>query len=197
MSMTSFLFKFFWKNMNFSRKSKRGNLHFVKIQQDNCMSKAICSECQYMYDSRFGLPECGISPGESFWTADDSVFICPQCGLSKDMFIEVEDSVTEVEDPLDLMEIEAEHVPVYRISDDTLEVRVWQLGSEHPQDEAHRIEWIEVKDKNNEVIERVYFGPDEEATALFSVDLDEEFEVFALCSEHGIWKWISHESMNL
>ncbi len=141
-----------------------------------------------MYDSRFGLPEIGIEPGESFGSADDSIFICPQCGCSKDMFMEVEDQIVEVEDPSDLTELEAEHVPVFRFIDEVLEVRVGQLGADHPQDIAHRIEKIEVRDENGDVFETVFFGPDEEVTALFSIDPEEEFEVYALCSEHGLWR---------
>jgi len=120
--------------------------------------------------------------------ADDSLFFCPQCSGSKDMFLEVAESVLEVEDALDLTEMESEHVPIYTVNDETLEVRVGQIGAEHPQDRDHMIEWIEVRDESGDVVDRVYFGESDEITALFSIDTEEPFEVYASCSEHGIWK---------
>lgn len=174
-------------------------MHFSKFTHDGGMSKAICTTCQFLYDSRLGLPESKIPAGTPFGIADDSVFMCPQCGGSKDVFMEVVESIIEVEDPTDLTEIEAEHVPVYVINDEeTLVVRVGQMGCEHPQDKEHMIEWIEVRDESGDVVDRVYFGEnEEEITAAFSIDTDEDFTVLACCSEHGIWKGISHESTGL
>lgn len=114
--------------------------------------------------------------------------MCPQCGSSKDLFLEVEESILEVEDPTDLTEIEAEHVPIYSVSDEILTVRVGQIGAEHPQDAEHMIEWIDVRDEHGDVVDRVYFGENDEVTAFFSIDTDDFFEVFASCSEHSIWK---------
>ncbi len=161
------------------------------------MSKAVCTSCHFIYDSRLGLPDSGIHPGTPFGAADDSVFACPQCSSSKDLFLEVEETVLEVEDPADLTEIEAEHVPVYSVADEILTVTVWQIGSEHPQSADHMIEWIEVRDEYGEIVDRVYLGENDEQTALFSIDTEDFFEVFASCSEHGIWKWISYESTGL
>lgn len=50
------------------------------------------------------------------------------------------------------------------------------------------IEWIEVRDEYGEVVDRVYFGISDEVTASFSIDTEDDFEVYASCSEHGIWK---------
>ena len=88
------------------------------------MSKAVCTSCHFIYDSRLGLPDSGIHPGTPFGAADDSVFVCPQCSSSKDLFMEVEETVLEVEDPTDLTEIEAEHVPVYSVASEILTVTV-------------------------------------------------------------------------
>ena len=59
---------------------------------------------------------------------------------------------------------------------------------EHSQDRDHMIEWIEVRDEYGEVVDRVYFGISDEVTASFSIDTEDDFEVYASCSEHGIWK---------
>jgi desulfoferrodoxin-like iron-binding protein len=152
------------------------------------MSKALCTECQFLYDSRQGIPEFHIAAGTPFGAADDSIFSCPQCGSSKDMFMEIQESPVEVEDPNDLTEMEAEHVPLFFFENEELVVRVGAAGMEHPQEVDHSIEWIEIRDGADEVVERVYFGENESPEARFSLDEDEEFSVFACCSEHGIWK---------
>ncbi len=162
------------------------------------MSKAVCSECQFLYDSRFGLPEDGISRGTSFGIIDDSTFYCPQCGASKDMFLDIQETPVEVDDAKDLTEMEMEHVPTYFFQDEDLVVRVGSLGVEHPQEADHMIEWIEIRDTLGETVDRVYFGEvDTIIEARFAVDSDEEFGVYASCSEHGIWKGIPHESTGL
>lgn len=156
------------------------------------MSKAVCSECQYMYDSRVGIPEQGVAPGSPFWMIDDSEFLCPHCWASKDIFIEVEDPVVEVEDPEDLNELESEHVPMYRFSDDTLEVWIGDGDSEHPQEAVHRIECIDLRDSDGNIVDRVYFSEWETPKANFSIDEEEDFQITATCSEHGTWKGIRY-----
>lgn len=128
---------------------------------------------------------------------DDATFSCPQCGASKDIFLEIRDEPITVEDPTDLNEIEAEHTPIYYFEDEELVVEVGELGVEHTQTLDHKIEWIELRDEYGDLLDCVYFGLDEPVVARFSVDEEEKFEVFACCSEHGIWKGISRESLGM
>ena len=48
------------------------------------MDKYECP-CGYIYDPEVGDPEGGIAPGTPFEDIPDD-WVCPICGLSKDMF---------------------------------------------------------------------------------------------------------------
>ena len=47
------------------------------------MKKYICEPCGYEYDPAIGDPDGGIAPGPAF--------VCPVCGLGKDVFVPAED----------------------------------------------------------------------------------------------------------
>lgn len=48
------------------------------------MDKYVCV-CGYEYDTEAGEPDGGIAPGTPFEEIPDD-WICPVCGLGKDMF---------------------------------------------------------------------------------------------------------------
>ena len=50
------------------------------------MAKYVCP-CSYVYDEAKGDPEHGIAPGTK-WEDVSEDWICPWCGLGKDMFVE-------------------------------------------------------------------------------------------------------------
>lgn len=52
------------------------------------MKKYICTTCDYVYDPEAGAPEDGIAPGTA-WEDLPEDFVCPDCGVGKDMFEEV------------------------------------------------------------------------------------------------------------
>ena len=52
------------------------------------MKKYICEPCGYEYDPAVGDEENDIKPGTLFEALPEE-WICPICGESKDMFIEV------------------------------------------------------------------------------------------------------------
>lgn len=52
------------------------------------MKKYICTVCDYVYDPEVGVPEDGIAPGTA-WEDLPEDFVCPECGVGKDMFEEV------------------------------------------------------------------------------------------------------------
>lgn len=54
------------------------------------MQKYICDVCQYIYDLEFGDPSQGIPPGTDFEDLPDD-WVCPECGVGKEMFSEIED----------------------------------------------------------------------------------------------------------
>lgn len=49
--------------------------------------KYICDVCGWEYDESLGDPEHGIEPGQKFDELPDD-FVCPLCGVGKDMFSE-------------------------------------------------------------------------------------------------------------
>jgi rubredoxin len=53
------------------------------------MAKWECLGCGYVYDPEVGDPDGGIEPGTPFEEIPDS-WVCPECGVGKDMFVQVE-----------------------------------------------------------------------------------------------------------
>ena len=54
------------------------------------MKKYECEPCGYIYDPTAGDPDGGIAPGTAFEYIPDD-WVCPICGLGKDVFVPVED----------------------------------------------------------------------------------------------------------
>lgn len=54
------------------------------------MKKYICMACQYIYDPAIGDPDGGIDPGTEFADLPED-WVCPMCGVGKDMFEEYEE----------------------------------------------------------------------------------------------------------
>lgn len=47
-----------------------------------------CSKCGHIYDEAKGDLESGIAP-ETLWTDVPEDWVCPVCGVGKDMFNEI------------------------------------------------------------------------------------------------------------
>ena len=54
------------------------------------MQKWQCMVCGYIYDPAEGDPDNGVDPGIPFGDLPED-WVCPECGVGKDMFEEVED----------------------------------------------------------------------------------------------------------
>lgn len=54
------------------------------------MTKYICTACDWIYDPEVGDPDGGIEPGVAFEDLPDD-WVCPDCGVDKDMFEPLED----------------------------------------------------------------------------------------------------------
>ncbi|OGF52504.1 MAG: rubredoxin [Candidatus Firestonebacteria bacterium GWA2_43_8] len=52
------------------------------------MKKYLCTVCGYIYDPAKGDPDGKVAPGTPFEQIPDT-WVCPQCGVKKDMFEEV------------------------------------------------------------------------------------------------------------
>lgn len=53
------------------------------------MKKYVCIPCGYVYDPAEGDLDAGIEPGTSFEDLPED-WVCPVCGVGKDMFEEEE-----------------------------------------------------------------------------------------------------------
>lgn len=61
--------------------------HFEK-ENNITMKKYMCEPCGYIYDPTLGDPDSGIAPGTAFENLPED-WICPICGLGKDVFVEM------------------------------------------------------------------------------------------------------------
>jgi len=53
------------------------------------MARYECTVCGYIYDPKVGDPNNGIEPGTSFEDLPDT-WVCPECGVGKEMFKKLE-----------------------------------------------------------------------------------------------------------
>lgn len=53
------------------------------------MKKYVCDACGYIYDEALGDDSAGIAPGTKFDDLPED-WVCPLCGVGKDMFSEQE-----------------------------------------------------------------------------------------------------------
>lgn len=61
--------------------TSKGGLPFMK--------KYVCEPCGYVYDPEVGDPDGGIAPGTAFEDIPED-WVCPVCGLGKDVFVEAD-----------------------------------------------------------------------------------------------------------
>ena len=62
----------------------------ILIEKGCCfMDKYVCTVCGYVYDPEIGDPDSGIAPGTAFEDIPDD-WVCPLCGVGKDVFAKAE-----------------------------------------------------------------------------------------------------------
>ena len=74
-----------WQIVTISRDGRILDLR----KGENEMDKYLCEPCGYIYDPAIGDPEGGIAPGTAFEDIPDD-WVCPICGVGKDMFVKVD-----------------------------------------------------------------------------------------------------------
>lgn len=62
-------------------------VYFYKRNGEFIMKKYVCTVCGYVYDPEAGETDHGIAPGTP-WEEVPEDFLCPACGVGKDMFEE-------------------------------------------------------------------------------------------------------------
>ena len=79
---------------------------------------------------------------------------------------------------------EEKHIPaVKKIEEGKIEVSIGSV--EHPMDDSHYIEWIEVREGLNNI--KKYLNPGDRPVVEFDIS-SENFEIRAYCNQHGLWK---------
>ncbi len=77
------------------------------------------------------------------------------------------------------------HVPILSRKNDTeLIVKVGE--NEHPMQENHFIEWIEIIFKDNESL-RVFLSPGDESMIKISSNTKKIYKIREYCNLHGLW----------
>ncbi len=79
---------------------------------------------------------------------------------------------------------EEKHVPVVERAGDVVRVRVGSV--EHPMEEGHLIEWVELI--VGDEVHRRFFGPGDKPEAEFKVARAGKLMARAFCNKHGLWK---------
>ena len=54
-------------------------------KEEQKMDRYVCTVCGYVYDPEAGDPDHGVAPGTP-WEALPEDWVCPVCGLGKDVF---------------------------------------------------------------------------------------------------------------
>lgn len=54
------------------------------------MNRYMCDVCQWIYDPEIGDPDNGVPAGTAWEDVPDD-WVCPECGVGKEMFSELED----------------------------------------------------------------------------------------------------------
>jgi len=79
---------------------------------------------------------------------------------------------------------EEKHVPVVERAGDVVRVRVGSV--EHPMEDDHLIEWVELI--VGDEVHRRFFGPGDKPEAEFKVARAGKLVARAFCNKHGLWK---------
>ena len=117
-------------------------------------------------------------------------YVCPHCGNVVEMVHDVGVKpfcCGQVMDELVPNSVEAsgeKHVPVVSVSSNVVEVNVGSVN--HPMEEVHWIEWVQlVTDKGSY---RKWLEPGEAPHVEFLLGEEKPLEVYAYCNLHGLWK---------
>ncbi|MFP4141972.1 MAG: desulfoferrodoxin [Thermoplasmata archaeon] len=118
------------------------------------------------------------------------VYRCNICGNIVEVVHEGEGELVCCGEPMELLEekIEEEgnekHLPVVKEKGDGISVKVGSV--EHPMEEDHYIEWIEVLTEEGAF--RKFLHPNEEPKVEFDIEPSEIHSIREYCNVHGLWK---------
>ncbi|MBD3363491.1 desulfoferrodoxin [Candidatus Dojkabacteria bacterium] len=119
----------------------------------------------------------------------NQVYKCNVCGNMVEIVHASVGQLVCCNEPMELLEEITEdkglekHVPVIEETENGILVKIGSV--DHPMEEDHYIEWIEVI--TNGQVYRKFLSPNDEPKAEFNVPI-EGAEARAYCNIHGLWK---------
>ena len=122
-------------------------------------------------------------------TANLNVYSCAVCGNIVEVIHPADGTLVCCGQPMRLLSenttdaAEEKHVPVIEKVDGGVRVKVGSV--QHPMEEKHYIEWIEVIADGRAY--RQFLSPGDPPEAVFQIDA-EDISARELCNLHGLWK---------
>ncbi len=128
-----------------------------------------------------------------------SIYKCDVCGNVVELLYAVTDKLSCCDQPMVLMEADTvdaskeKHVPVFEKTDAGCIVKVGSV--EHPMDEKHYIEWVEISTDSGKRYKQ-FLEPGQAPEAKFCCPSscsasDPVTSVRAYCNLHGLWKAVN------
>ena len=121
-------------------------------------------------------------------TEINQIYKCEICGNIVEVLHAGAGELVCCGQPMNLMQEKKEdegnekHVPVIEKTDKGIKVKVGSV--EHPMENNHYIEWIEVVSGNTR--QKIFLKPEQKPEAEFEVD--GELQARCYCNIHGLWK---------
>lgn len=120
------------------------------------------------------------------------IYKCDQCGNIVEVLHTGPGGLVCCGEEMNLLEEKTEdeggekHVPVIEKQENGYLVKVGSV--EHPMEESHYIEWIELL-ADGQLLQRKHLEPNAKPEALFCLETDHEsVEAREFCNLHGLWK---------
>jgi len=120
------------------------------------------------------------------------IYKCNQCGNIVEVLHTGPGELVCCGEPMEYLEEKTEdegqekHVPVIEKAENGYLVKVGSV--EHPMEESHFIEWIELI-VDGELLQRKHLKPGMKPEAFFCVESEhEKVQARELCNIHGLWK---------
>ena len=120
----------------------------------------------------------------------NTFYICPDCGLVIESIHDSGISPSCCGMKMDVLvpnTVDAsgeKHMPAVSVQDDVVHVNVGSI--DHPMQDAHYIEWVQLVTENG--MQRKVLKPGQEPKVSFLLNGEKPLAVYAYCNLHGLWK---------
>ena len=117
----------------------------------------------------YACPDCGMI----IETIHDSGIAPSCCGMKMDQFL-----------PNSVEASGEKHIPTVTVDGSVVTVNVGSM--DHPMQDAHYIEWVQLVTECG--MQRKYLKPGELPNVVFMLSGEKPLAVYAYCNLHGLWK---------